>query len=208
MKKCLATCTKYLWCTIIGFWLTTTVHSDPAASEETRYIRDILYVPLRSGQGSEYRVTHRGLPSGAMVHVIETSTDDQYSLVRVPNGVEGWLQTQYLMAEPAARDQLVLLNEKLTQLQKINRQLTEQLRQESHSEPMELVYTLEEANKMLLNDNQILQNDIQQLAVANQQLLHDKTQRAFLNGVFAVFIGAIIALAIARLWPRKKNGWS
>ena len=31
---------------------------------ETRYISDKVYVPLRVGDGSKYRIVHRGLPSG------------------------------------------------------------------------------------------------------------------------------------------------
>ena len=38
---------------------------------EIRYISDVLYVPLRSGQGDDYRILHRGLPSSTEVIVIE-----------------------------------------------------------------------------------------------------------------------------------------
>ncbi|MEX1236901.1 MAG: hypothetical protein WD994_01390, partial [Pseudomonadales bacterium] len=41
----------------------------------TVYIRDTLYVPLRGGQSSEYRILHRGVKSGTPLELIEENAD-------------------------------------------------------------------------------------------------------------------------------------
>jgi SH3 domain protein len=77
-------------------------------SQQTIYIRDMLYVPMRSGQGTQYRIVHKGLVSGTPLAVLELSEDNTYTKVRTPKGTEGWVQSQYLSKEPSARNQLKL----------------------------------------------------------------------------------------------------
>ena len=86
-------------------------------SAETRYIRDELYVPLRSGQTTQHRIVHKGLVSGTPLTIIAVSDDKLYSQVRTSKGIEGWIQTQYLSDSPAGRDLLKVAERKLATLQ-------------------------------------------------------------------------------------------
>ena len=38
-----------------------------ALAQDVRYVSDKQYIPLRSGAGSDYRIVHRGIPSGTLV---------------------------------------------------------------------------------------------------------------------------------------------
>jgi len=111
----------------LALFLVLLATSNHLHSEEIRYIRDQLYVPLRSGQTMQHRIVHKGLVSGTAVTIEETSEDDKYSLVRTKRGTEGWIQTQYLSAEPAGRDLYKTANEKLGKVQQQNTLLSQQL---------------------------------------------------------------------------------
>ncbi len=77
------------------------------AEAETRYISDVLHVPLRSGPSGEHRIIHWGLQSGTALEVLGEDESTQFTHVRTESGREGWVPSQYLLAEPVARDALV-----------------------------------------------------------------------------------------------------
>ena len=60
-----------------------------AVAQETRYISDMVLVPVRSGPGSEYRITNRGLPSGTVLIVYGESDDGGWIDVESPGVPEG-----------------------------------------------------------------------------------------------------------------------
>ena len=64
-----------------------------ASSQETVYVSDEQRVPLRSGPSSEYRITHRGIPSGTAMVVNERSDDGTYSRITTVRGTEGWIRS-------------------------------------------------------------------------------------------------------------------
>ena len=76
------------------------------ASAETRFISDLLYVPLRSGPTGEHRIIHWGLASGTSLEVLEEDELANFTRVRTEGGMEGWIPSQYLSDEPVARDRL------------------------------------------------------------------------------------------------------
>ena len=84
---------------------------------DTVYVRDTIYVPLRGGQSTEYRILHRGVRSGTVLDRLETNEDSGYSLVRMENGLQGWIQSQYLVQEPIAKDLLQQSKERLYDLE-------------------------------------------------------------------------------------------
>lgn len=216
------------------FILLTSYLSGSLYAEETRYIRDTLLVPLRSGQSNQHRIVHKGLITGTAVSLLQTSEDKEYALVRTEHGVEGWLQTQYLLDTPPAGVQLKTAQAELEKLQRENKKLSAELnkingeyRNSSDSlstlskQNAALSKELEEIksisadairqhseNKALLLENQQLKNQADILTADNQRLVDDKENEGFLNGVFAVLMGVMITLAVPRLWPRKNSEWA
>ncbi|MCB1675993.1 MAG: TIGR04211 family SH3 domain-containing protein, partial [Halioglobus sp.] len=109
------------------FALIALVGLAPCALAKTVYVRDTLYVPLRGGQGQEYRILHKGIRSGTPLEVLQENEETGYSLVRMEDGLEGWIQTQYLVDEPIARDLLDQANQKLDELEKLHEDTQKQL---------------------------------------------------------------------------------
>ncbi|MGK0440654.1 MAG: SH3 domain protein [Pseudohongiellaceae bacterium] len=205
-----------------------------AASQETRYIRDTLFVPLRSGQSFKHRIVHKGLVSGTPLSILEVSEDETYSMVKTQNGIEGWLQTQYLSDEPSARNQLTAIQDKNAKISSKNSELRKELKsiKKQHSNAKLTVskltksrqgaekeltaikaisanaITLDRDNKALLQKKQELQNEVDMLKADNQRLNDNLDNGDFLNGAFAVLIGVFITLLVPRLWPSKSSEWA
>ncbi|MCR8923343.1 TIGR04211 family SH3 domain-containing protein [Dasania sp. GY-MA-18] len=208
--------------------------SSQVYSQETRYIRDTLFVPLRSGQSYKHRIVHKGLVSGTPLTLLEVSEDEDYSRVKTQDGIEGWIQTQYLSDEPSARSQLESLNlqnAKLkTQSSELKKELNEinnkykaakaavaQLSKSQQNSEQELAeikaisanaIRLNSENQTLLQQTQELQNKVDMLTTDNQHLNDKLDNDAFLNGAFAVLIGVFITLLVPRLWPSKSSEWA
>ena len=203
------------------------------SAQETRYILDELYVPLRSGQGTKFRIVHKGLPSGTKVTVLEESGDGKYSRVTTARGTEGWLQSQYLSNIPAGRDLYRQAQVTINQLEKKNNtlqlqlnklttdnlQLQQQLKSTTVSnenvnrELAEIrsissnVIQINTDNQELLEENQALKNQVDVLSTKTKRLEDDESNEAFLNGALSVIIGVMITLIVPRLWPKKKENW-
>ena len=214
--------------------ISSSLISSALVAQETQYVRDTLYVELRTGQSNKYRIVHKGLVSGTPLEVLEVSKDKRYTFVRTRKGIEGWIQTQYLSKEPSARNQLKASLAKQSQLETKTAALEKQLAQlnakyqSAQSESGKLSSTSEQlqkeldqikkisANALQLNrdvsklrlTNQELSNQVDLLNADNQRLSDNDSNDAFLNGAFAVLIGVFITLLVPRLWPSKGNEWA
>lgn len=87
------------------------------ASAAKRYISDDLAVPLRRGPSTGHRILHAGLPSGMELEVLGEDPAAGFTQVRTPNGTEGWVPSQYLTAQPIARDRLAAANRRIESLE-------------------------------------------------------------------------------------------
>ena len=200
-----------------------------------RYIRDYLYVPLRSGESNSHRIVHKGLRSGSFVILLKTNDESEFSLVRTPKGVEGWIPTQYLMEEPPASiklkeaektiqqlsSQAGPIGDKLVAAEKSNRELTrkvQKLEEENNQLNKELVHIkelssntlqLDSDNKKLLNDYQMVKNKRDTLKLENQRLEENLKNEEFINGALAVIFGIIATLIVQYLAKsnRRSSEW-
>jgi len=200
------------------------------------YVRDTLYVPVRGGQSSEHRILHSGVRSGTRLERLEENDDTKYSKVRMKSGLEGWMQTQYLVAEPIAEDQLDAANSQLAslkaqyqasliqidefdtaqnqldqtrvELQAENRELSEEL--DRITTLATSVIAIDEENKMLKEEQTSLHRSIDSLDVANQDLQDDSNQSWFLRGAGTVLMGLLFGFWVARRIYQKRSsgGWA
>ncbi|MFT5481425.1 MAG: SH3 domain protein [Halieaceae bacterium] len=203
----------------------------PGMAQDVRYVSDVQYVSLRSGQGTSHPITHRGIRSGTRFIVHETNTDSGYSRVSTASGSTGWVGNQYLMNEPSARSQLQLLEGGASELQQklkglsedvanaevekagLQRQLeeTELQRSQLSSELIEVkqlsgnALTLDVDNRRLVGSNEMLLQDLQITRAEVTRLRESEKSDAFINGALAVLIGVMITLAVPRLWPKKRR---
>ena len=96
-------------------------------ARDIRYESDKQYIPLRSGAGGEYRIIHRGIPSGTRLTVARTAKNGEWAEIRTDRGTTGWIRTQYLMKDVPAQNQLDSATRKAEQLAQQNAALSEQL---------------------------------------------------------------------------------
>jgi len=201
------------------------------AAAQTAYIRDTLYVPLRSGQGTAFRIVHKGLKTGSKLQVLEVSEDTNYTKVSTAKGIEGWLQSQYLSYEPVASIKLASAEAKLAKLTAQNKELKSssknlsgksselsktvaKLEKENTQLSTELkriteisanAIKLNEDNRKLTESTQLLQNKIDLLEADNLRLQNDNTKSMWLTGATISFVFTCLGWFIA---SRKRKGSS
>lgn len=199
---------------------------------EYRWIKDTLYVPLRSGMGNSFRILDKGLVSGTrldLIEIVETQRDT-WARVKTDNGVEGWVRAQYLIDTPTAAKQLISANRKIKKLQQQNsdlqnnlgdkqstsKQLEAQL-QDAESEVARLSKELQELKQIsadsialytnhqkLMKNHQLVQTELDVVKTDNERLRNSNDHQFFLSGAGAVLLGVILALVVPRLRTRKR----
>ena len=202
------------------------------AGAETRYISDVLYVPLRSGPSSEHRIIHWGLESGTALEVLGEDEAARFTQIRTRNGTEGWIPTQYLSAEPIARDVLVEAQAEIERLEGLLAGDTlelaaelEEARSEAarNAEAAATISALEEelAEVRRLSDSAVAtQDENVKLAEANAELRRERDELAAQTGRFQgnlevwwmlVGGGLILAGLLIGIWlgsrSRRRRSW-
>lgn len=210
--------------------------SATSSAQQVRYVSDKQYVPLRSGAGSDYRIIHRGIPSGTKMTVSSTSADGEWSKITTAKGTQGWIRTQYLMSEKpdalkvgeavrtatAATAQSAQLAEEVKALKAERASLSTQVSSKSgdfDKVANELAalkkisgksVQLDSENRRLVEDSENLRSEVEMLKAENQRLDDKLRSEDFLNGALAVLLGVVIALVAPRLMPKKRrsSGWA
>jgi SH3 domain protein len=204
------------------------------AQAKTAWVDDQLYLPVRSGAGSQFRIIENAVPSGTALEVIETS-DSGYTRVRTPKGNDGWVSSQYLSDTPIAADRLKTVSRQLeqaqTELSSLKAQLNEvsserdslsnaesslSARSEELQQELRRIkniasdsINLKRRNGELLGENQKLRNDLEVLTAENERLEAGKESDFMLVGAGLVLGGVLLALVIPMLKPtRKTDNWA
>lgn len=202
---------------------------------QVAYIDDKLLVPLRSGEGTGFRIIHKGLKSGVKLEVIKESKESGYSFVKTPSGLEGYIPTRYLSKQPIAAAQLVNANKTIESLREKNKLLTNEFNQlssdhkslqgtqnstddtlkKTESELRKIkeisanAIHLDQRNHELRENNEQLRNEVELLQVENKRLKDRSESNMMLIGGGLVLLGVIIALLAPALKPTKKSdGWA
>jgi SH3 domain protein len=77
-----------------------TLFTAPIATlAETVWLRDVLYVNIRTGPSNNNRILQT-ITSGTRMEVLEKPEDVDFYRVRTEDGLEGWIPSQYLVTEP------------------------------------------------------------------------------------------------------------
>jgi SH3 domain protein len=204
----------------------------PAAMAATLYISDQFTVPLRRGPSNGHKIVIAGLPSGMALEVLGEDKAAGYTNVRTPNGTEGWIETQYLTTEPAAKDRLVATTRRAEQLEAQLKSLKEDYQEargagkQSEGRASDLGKQTEklqaelnevrrisatsianyEENKQLKTENQSLQTQVTQLTERVRQLERNVMLRWLLAGGGLVLAGLILGSWIKS--RPKRSTWA
>jgi SH3 domain protein len=82
---------------LIGFFL---ILLSAAAQAETMYVTNTIKITLRTGPGTNHKVL-RMLNSGISVELLEAGED--WSLVQLPDGTEGWILSRFISSNKPSR---------------------------------------------------------------------------------------------------------
>lgn len=221
---------KQLLCMLLLALTTLTSY----AAVEKRYVSDKLWVQLRSGPGSDFRIL-KTLPSGEHLIFIEENDDKNYTKVTTGKGTEGWVLTRFLNKEPVAKEKLILTQRELANVQAELKTLKEQtnaLNEEKSSlsgdrstlsrekkaleKELKRITTISEnalqldsKNIKLTKRNQELEIQLETLTADNTRLNDNKERTFMIIGGGLIIIGIILGLAIPSMRGGKKSGgWS
>ena len=207
-----------------------------ALAQDIRYVSDKQYIPLRSGAGNDYRIVHRGIPSGTKLTVARTSADGDWAEITTAKGTSGWIRSQYLMQDMPAQNKLeaaqkqaasavaqsTKLSQELEALQAERAELVGQIDSSgaelgSVSEELSQLkqisgksVQLDVDNRRLVEESENLRSEVEMLEAENQRLEDKLQSEDFINVAFAVVLGVIITLVVPRVWPkrRKSSSWA
>lgn len=179
---------------------TSYAQSDEAGAEETtRYVSDVMYIPLRKGPGNQQDVLINGLVSGTPLTFIREETDSSrtsWSLVRTSEGILGWARTQHLLNEQPAGPQLAELKERYETLSREY----EALKQSSA-----LSIDIERDNQRLHESHQVLQTRADYLQAENDQLKNSDRYNQWIYGGGLLLCGVLLSLILQAFGKRKRQ---
>lgn len=228
---------KFIVPSIFALLLSTLSFSQNSFAEEQRYVRDFVSVPVRTGQSNAYRIIHQGITSGTKVTVLEDNAESNYSLIRLSNGLEGWIQSQYLQKQATAAIRLKeaeatiarlsdsegSVGAQLIELEKTHKALIKEYEQaqanlKKTSEELDKIraissnaINLDRDYKELLKELENLKHQRDTLSADNNRLNDDLKRNEFINGAIAVLLGIIATLIIQyfyRTRSRRHSDWA
>ncbi len=213
--------------------LTAPLLSVPAQAQD-RYISDVLYVPLRSGMGNQFRIVHRGLASGSQLELVrESESDDgeEWSLVRTTDGEEGWIRSQFLVSEPTAELKLDSAQQRAENAARESQELRNQLSEaEQRAEQLQTELTdvrdryetlqqeheqlrtlssdavgLHEQHQELSENYQMLQTRYDVIQADNERLKRDRRYQDWLFGGGILIAGVLLSLILQAIGKRRRQ---
>lgn len=198
---------------------------------QTRYISDVVLVPVRSGAGNQYRIIHSGIKSGTKMTVLEEDPSGAWTKIRTERGMEGWVPSQYLTETPTAELQLdkaqstlnaalqraQALEERLQTLQTQHQALSKQATADSqerdaYAEELRQLkalsadaVNLNQRYKELLERHELIQTEFDAIKAENDRLKADQTINQWLFGAGLMILGMILMLILPALRPKKRH---
>lgn len=98
----------------ISFLFGAVLFSAEAGKAAVRYVKPRGEAVVRTGQGNEYKIVAM-VKDGVSVELLEEN--DSYSLIKLSNGVEGWILKRFLSVEPPLSDAVAVLRKEKEELQ-------------------------------------------------------------------------------------------
>ncbi len=195
---------------------------------QTWYIKPSAEIPLRRGQGTDYRILAI-VPDGTAVTLVEEI--DSWAKVATEDGKEGWILKRYLtknrplsiVVESLQKEnasisaQLGLLQTKNDELKEFNTALQNTL--ENNNKELESTTTkyqrlMEDTADVIAIKNNLdqskqtitkLQQDLGSIAAENKRLKASQNIRWFLAGGGTLIFGCIIGMTLSRSKRRKSS---
>ena len=197
-------------------------------SAQTLYIQPASEVPLRRGQGTEYKITAI-ISDGTPVNLLEEQ--EGWSRVKLEDGKEGWILTRYLSATPPLTTRIELLEQEkqtlVAEVEALKQQLGEvtdahdmaaadlsscigertDLRdryQTLERDTADVVQTKKDLERAL-EEIEVLKSSYDELKIANSVLKKNESIKWFLAGTGVLLAGWILGRFSQRAKKRKPS---
>ncbi len=108
----------------VGLILSTTVVTTAVTAAEVRFVRPSVEVPVRRGQGTDYKII-KLVKDGDQVELLEEN--DAWARIRVGEKTEGWLPKRFLSSEAPPVKLVQILRADNEQLKQKNTELGQEL---------------------------------------------------------------------------------
>lgn len=215
----------------LGLILCFYAHLNASALASTQYVKDTVYVPMRSGPSNQHRIIHKGLKSGTALTLMNSEETDGWMFVRTSEDLEGWIPKQYLIDTPtaaitlanklkelsalkaksekistSAQSQKSTLNKtekKLKQFERNNQKLNTELKKIKSISSGAI--ELDKKYQNLLEQHQLLQTANDALKAENTNLKNDQRFSQMFYGALLIIIGMLMAVIIPRLKVKKRS---
>lgn len=220
---------KYKYAALL-IWFIFCIPYSVSVSAETRYVSDQLEITLRRGPTLSHAIL-RMLKSGTALEVLEHDAENGHTRVKTSSGVEGWVLSRYLSAEPDAKSQLERIAKQIAiatssdgsvraqlnaikdeyestkkRLQTIvgeNKRLEAQL--ESIKKASENALAIDEENKKLHQRIAATEERLTSLQLDKRELENHNQKDWFIAGALVLVGGLILGLIIPRFTQRKRS---
>lgn len=209
--------------------ISLSVLTGSALAQDHLFVTDQFRVPVRATPCNTCKIVHYGLLSGTEVQK-QGEPEDGWTPIKLLNSsIEGWMENQYLLETPVAREELPELQAQIAATQhdltlaqsKFDTLLVEL---ENAGLAVKVEETLDDSgaviaaatrlvsgdlagvndrNEELVKRNQVLQQDLDLLVAENERLRDGSSRRWFAYGGFAVILGALLATVLIRMKPKR-----
>lgn len=195
------------------------------------YVSDELVITFRTQPSTRGEII-RNLATGTAVEVLQMRQEEEWALVRLGSGREGWVRKQYLQGEPVARQRLEAANREVAQLTRTVADLRERLAtvQSARAEAEQSSSSLDEQvaaltqelaeikrvsagaletaaeNRRLTDLNARLRDELDSLVEERDQLASNSQQRWLMIGGGLVLLGLILGMVL-KSRPRR-SAWT
>ena len=211
------------------------VDTNTAKTSETRYVTDLIFTPVRTGPGGDYRIVNKGLPSGTEVTYYGLTEDGVWAEIETKGGTRGYLRAQYLQANAPRGSQVnaleATLAEEVERTAQLQRDLDEAMAQltSTDSSMSTAARELEQTRETLAEVKRVSANAIQLdqmtksltgkledanarndlLKLENARLQDRISSNRTIEVVVLIALGIMIALLVPRLSVkrRRNDGW-
>ena len=209
--------------------------TDTSSETDIRYVTDVIFTPIRTGPGGDYRIINKGLRSGTAVTFHSITDDGVWAEVETKGGTRGSLRAQYLQTEVPRANQLNILEAELaasknraaTLKQNLNEAMEQLTSSDSDMSSTATALTetraeLDEIKRISANAIQLdqltkeLTGKLEDARARNDLLKLEKARledrvanNRWLEGLLSILAGIFIALLVPRLTVkrRRNDGW-
>ena len=213
-----------------SLFLILITHFSATSLASTRYVTDVLYVPIRSGASMGHKVLAT-MKTGEKITILDDDVENGFVEVQNSRGLSGYMPIRYLVEEPVAASQLASMKNQVAKMkQKMEKQVA------SMQDARENLKTKSSKTKALSDDNKRLKEQLAKItaisgdaiAVAaerdqlkervrrleqdnggllakNQALLADNQNEGIKLGIGAVMLGIILGFVAPYLKPRRRS---